>query len=342
MDKVRIGIIGMGRMGITHFSIINTHPAVEIVSVSDTSDLILSMLKKYIPTLKTYKDYQELLNAKDIDGAIVCTPSFLHHPVCRMAGENGISVFCEKPFTTDPALANELADLFEQKGLVNQVGYVNRYNQVFLTIKQYIEDGVIGNLRYVDAGFFSATVTKPQTAKGWRSKRENGGGVTYEMGAHIFDILNFILGKQEEVLGSGMTSVFSTSVEDICAANVKYGNNILATVHVNWSDATYRKPMMKIEFSGDKGKIYADFYGLKVYLFEENNKYNLKKGWTTIPRNLMPVNTQFYVRGAHFSDQLYDFADAIRNNSKTKGCSFRNAAETQSLIHDIFNNENKC
>lgn len=339
MDKVRIGIIGMGRMGITHYSIINTHPSVEIVSVSDTSTMTLDILGKFIPSLKTYTDYQKLLKAGDIDGVIVCTPSSLHYPVCKMAGELGISVFCEKPFTTDPNLANELADLFEQKALVNQVGYVNRYNQVFLTIKQYLEDGVIGNIRFVDAGFFSATVTKPQTAKGWRSKRENGGGVTYEMGSHLFDILNFVFGCQEKVLGSGMTSVYSTNVEDICVANIKYKNDILASVHVNWSDPTFRKPMMKVEICGDKGKLYADFYGMKVYLNEDNEKYKLKAGWTITPRNLMPVETRFYVRGAHFSDQLYDFADAIKENRKSKGCSFRNAAETQTLIHDIFNNE---
>ena len=48
MDKVRIGIIGMGRMGLTHYPIINTHPCVEIVSVADTSSTILDMMKKYI------------------------------------------------------------------------------------------------------------------------------------------------------------------------------------------------------------------------------------------------------------------------------------------------------
>ena len=341
MEKVKIGVIGMGRMGLTHYSIINTHPNVEIVSISDTSTMTIDMMKKYIPTLKTYTDYKDLLNARDIDGVIVCTPSSLHHPVCKLAGDNNIAVFCEKPFTTDPALATELADMFEAKGLVNQVGYVNRYNQVFNRIKEYIDNGVIGNVRFVSGGFYSATITKPQTAKGWRSKRENGGGVTYEMGAHIFDILNYLLGCQEYVAGSSMTSVFSTTVEDICIANVMYKNGVIASVNVNWSDITYRKPMMKIELNGDKGKIIADFYGMKVFLKGKNEQFNLPEGWTSIPRNLMPVQTQFYVRGAHFSDQLYDFADAIRDGRRSKGCSFRQAAETQSLIHSIFENESK-
>lgn len=70
MDKVRIGVVGMGRMGLTHYSIINTHPSVEIVSVSDTSELILSMLKKYLPKLNTYKDYKEQLAAGDLDSTL--------------------------------------------------------------------------------------------------------------------------------------------------------------------------------------------------------------------------------------------------------------------------------
>lgn len=341
MEKVKIGVIGMGRMGLTHYSIINTHPNVEMVSVSDTSTMITDMLKRYIPTLKNYSDYQDLLNAKDIDGVIVCTPSSLHYPVCKLAGENGIAVFCEKPFTTSPDLANELADMFEAKGLVNQVGYVNRYNQVFNRIKEYIDNDVIGKVRFVNGGFYSATVTKPQTAKGWRSKRENGGGVTYEMGAHIFDVLNYLLGCQERVMGSAMTSMFSTTVEDICSANVLYKDGVIASVNVNWSDITYRKPMMKLEIDGEKGKIMADFYGMKVFLREKNEQFNLAEGWTSMPRNLIPVNTKFYVRGAHFSDQLYDFADAIKEGCASKGCSFRKAAETQELIHSIFNNENK-
>lgn len=341
MEKVRIGVIGMGRMGLTHYAIINTHPNVEMVSVSDTSTTTTDVLKRYIPGLKTYTDYKDLLNARDIDGVIVCTPSSLHHPVCKQAGENGIAVFCEKPFTTDPRLASELAVMFEAKHLVNQVGYVNRYNKVFNTIKEYIENGVIGNVKYVDGGFYSATVTKPQTAKGWRSKRENGGGVTYEMGAHIFDILNYLFGCQEEVIGAAMTSMYSTTVEDICCADVKYKNGIIASVNVNWSDATYRKPMMKVEINGDKGKIQADFYGMKVFLKEENKQFDLPAGWTSTPRNLMPVNTQFYVRGTHFSDQLYDFADAIMDGRPSRGCSFRQAAETQELIHGIFNFESR-
>ncbi len=341
MDKVRIGIIGMGRMGITHHSIINTHPLVETVSVSDTSELILKMLKKYTPNLNTYADYKDLFMAKDVDGIIVCTPSFLHHPICKMACENGVAVFCEKPFTTDPKLAYELADMFEAKGLVNQVGYVNRFDPVWNTVKDYLQKGLIGKVAHVNAQFYSATITAPQKKEGWRSKRENGGGATYEMGAHIIDLMEYFFGKPEKLYGSVLDYIYSDKVEDICSAEIAYPGGTNVSLHVDWSDFTYRKPMMKVDIMGDKGKIQADFYGYKIYLREENKEAGLPKGWTTVPMNMIPVKADYYVRGVGFTNQLYTFADAIKESKKAVGCSFREAADSQELIHGIFENDKR-
>jgi len=338
MEKVRIGVIGMGRMGLTHYPIINTHPLVEIVSVADTSSLILEMLRKYVPGLKTYTDFRDLLNARDIDGVIICTPSAFHYEACKQAGENGIAVFCEKPFTTSPEQARSLADLFEKKGLVNQVGYVNRYNPVFQRIKSYIEEGLIGKLVHVKGEFFSCTIIKPQTSKGWRSTRENGGGATYEMGAHILDLLSYLLGKPKKVFGSLLNNMFSENVEDIMSTNLLFENNVSCSVLVNWSDVTYRKPMMKLEFFGDKGKIIADFYGMKIFLSEASEKYNLIEGWNTIPMNIIEDPVPFYVRGNGYTHQLYDFADEILGKKEGSICTFRDAADTQDVIHQIFNN----
>ena len=60
IDSINIGIIGMGRMGITHYSIINSHPNVKIKAVADTSTIILKLLKKYIKGVNTYNDFNKL------------------------------------------------------------------------------------------------------------------------------------------------------------------------------------------------------------------------------------------------------------------------------------------
>lgn len=339
MDKVRIGIIGFGRMGITHYSIINTHPDVEMTAIADTSSMMLNMIKKYLPTVKMFDDYKDLLKSGLVDAVIVCTPSSMHFDVCKMACENGISVFCEKPFTTDPKLAGALADMFEAKGLVNQVGYVYRFDAVFMKVKELLGQQIIGRVVHTNAQFLSLTISKPQPEKGWRSKRENGGGCTYEMGSHVIDLMEFFFGKPEKVIGSMTNHVYSEAVEDITDVQTVYAGGMTANIHVNWCDYTYRKPMLKLDIHGTKGKIQADLYGYKVFLREENKTSKLPEGWSSVPMNMIPDPCPYYVRGTSFTNQLYAFADAVKEEKTTTGCSFRSATDTQEVIHTIFANE---
>lgn len=339
MDKVRIGIIGFGRMGITHYSIINTHPAVEMTAIADTSSMMLNMIKKYLPTVKMFSDYKDLLQSGLVDAVIVCTPSSMHYDVCKMACEKSISVFCEKPFTTDPKLASDLAQMFETKGLVNQVGYVYRFDAVFKKVKELLGQGVIGKVVHTNAQFLSLTISKPQPEKGWRSKRENGGGCTYEMGSHVIDLMEFFFGKPEKVVGSMTNHVYSEAVEDITDVQAVYVGGMTANIHVNWCDYTYRKPMLKLDIHGTKGKIQADLYGYKVFLREENKGARLPEGWSSVPMNMIPDPCPYYVRGTSFTNQLYAFADAVKEAKTTTGCSFRSATDTQEVIHTIFANE---
>ena len=338
MEKVRIGIIGMGRMGLTHFSIINTHPAVEMTAIADTSGLMLDMIKKYLPKVQMFNDYKELLRSGLVDAVIVCTPSAMHYDVCKLACEQGINVFCEKPFTTDPKLAKDLADMFEAKGLVNQVGYVYRFDAVFNKVKEMLEKQLIGKVCHVNVQFLSATISKMQPEKGWRSKRENGGGATYEMGSHVIDLMEFFFGKPQKILGTMMNQVYSEAVEDISEAQIVYEGGVSANVHVNWSDYTYRKPMLKLDIHGTKGKIQADLYGYRLYLREDNKEAGLPEGWTSVPMNMIPDPCPFYVRGTSFTNQLYEFANAILEGRKSGGCPFREAVDTQEVIHTIFEN----
>jgi len=341
MEQIKLGIIGMGRMGLTHYSIINTHPSVKITALSDTSSLILDMMKKFIPTIQMFSDYKDLLNSGLVNAIIISTPSSLHYPIAKMAYEKGIHVFCEKPFTTNPEKAAELANCFENNELVNQVGYVYRFDPVFCAVKKLINNNTVGHICHVNAQFLSATIAKMVPQKGWRSNRENGGGCTYEMGSHVIDLLEFLLGKPTKILGTFTNRVYSEAVEDICDAQLIYKEGTSANIHVNWSDYTYRKPMLKFDIHGTKGKILADLYGYKVYLREGCATDNIPEGWTTVPMNTIPDPTPFYVRGTSFTNQLYAFADAIIEKRQTKGCSFRSAYDTQEVIHTIFNNETK-
>lgn len=335
MEKVRIGIVGMGRMGITHYSIINTHPQVEVVSVSDTSKLILDYLAKYIDGIKVYDDFEKQLNAGDIDGIIISTPSSLHYRICKLALEKGIHVFCEKPFTTSPEQAKELSREFQAKGLVNQVGFGNRCTEVFNKTKELLDSGMLGKIVYFKAGIFSSTITKPQTETSWRSKRENGGGATYEMGSHVIDLINYLVGVPDKIVGSSLAQIYSTTVEDVVTTTMLYNDGKVGHFNVNWSDHTYRKPMTKVEFFCENGKLFADSYGIKYFLF--NDYKDVEKGWHLLNNTDLYRNVPFYVRGTSYTAQLYKFADKILDKTVECPCTFDDGANAQDVIHRIFN-----
>ena len=135
--------------------------------------------------------------------------------------------------------------------------------------------------------------------------------------------------------------VYSEAVEDITDVEIVYAGGVTANIHVNWCDYTYRKPMLKLDFHGTKGKIQADLYGYKVFLREENKEAGLPEGWSAVPMNMIPDPCPYYVRGTSFTNQLYAFADAVKEAGVSNGCSFRAASDTQEVIHTIFDNENK-
>ena len=336
MNKIKIGIIGMGRMGITHYSIINSHPQVEIVSIADTSKMTLSIFKKYIPHVQIFKDYKELIDESKPDAVIVCTPPNLHYEIGLYACNNGIHSFIEKPFTTEEIKARDLKEKFEARGLVNQCGYVNRFNDVFMTVKKYVEQGLIGDIVRFRSEMFTCTVTKREESESWRSFRENGGGAVFEIAAHAIDLVNYIIGVPDKVTGTSLNQIYSKHVEDIVSSTFLYKNGCTGTLYVNWCDTSYRKPANKIELFGPKGKILADQHGLKIFLNKDDEKTAYKKGWNTVYITDIFTPVDFYVRGNEFTRQLYHFADTILGKEKNDVCSFLDGYNTQKIIQEIF------
>jgi predicted dehydrogenase len=133
--KLKFAIIGIGRMGITHYSIINNHPGVDLVAVVDKSKLVLNILSKYVNNVNTYTDHSELFKKEKLDAVIICTPPVIHYKIALEALSRNLHLFIEKPCTLERIKAQELSQLSNKKGLVNQVGYVNRFNDCFIKVK---------------------------------------------------------------------------------------------------------------------------------------------------------------------------------------------------------------
>ena len=336
MEEIKIGIIGMGRMGVTHYAILNSRPDVRIVSVSDTSKAVLNVCHKLNSELDIHVDYRRMLTKTPLDGVVVCTPPVLHYDVCKTACENGIAVFCEKPFTVNTGQARELTEMFRAAGLVNQIGYVNRFNDVFLKSREFVRAGLLGKITRLKSEMFSATVVRPVSGGGWRSKHATGGGCVFEMASHAIDLVNYLLGGSAKVFGAAMSSIYSKTVEDTVTTALLYDDGKFGTVDVNWCDTSYRKPCNKIEIFGTGGKLLADQYGLRIFMNEPNGSFGLHKGWNTFSITDLFRPVPFYVRGNEFTAQLYHFADAIQARAPETLCGFADGLAVHEIIQQIF------
>ncbi|GHV78813.1 hypothetical protein AGMMS49944_06040 [Spirochaetia bacterium] len=300
MTKLKVAIIGMGRMGITQYSLINSSADMEIVAVADNSSFIMPVLNKYTQ-VKTFNDYNDLFDQMDVDAVLVCTPPTFHFPVIKKAAEKGIHVFVEKPFTTQLKQASELAKLFANTTLVNQVGYDIRFNEVFSKAKTLLEDDIIGKIIRFKTEMLSGTISQSNEKSGWRASRESGGGVIFEMGSHAITLVNFLIGKPDKVTGSSLNYIYSKNVEDAASSTFLYKNGKTGTLYINWCDTSYRKPSLKIEIFGTAGRVLADQYSLKIFMNKQNIKYNFHQGWNTVYVTDLIEPVPFYVRGNQFT-----------------------------------------
>lgn len=243
------------------------------------------------------------------------------------------------PFTVSPNDAKRLQEMFSAKGLIGQVGYVNRFNDMFATAREYVNGGLIGNVIRFKSEMYSSTITKPESSDSWRSKRENGGGAAYEMAVHALDLVNYIIGVPDKVIGTSMNQVYSKNVEDIVSSTLVYKNGISGTLYVNWCDTSYRKPTNRLEIFGNNGKLIVDQHEMKIFLNNTVDGYKYRKGWNAVYITDIFKPVPFYVRGNEFTRQLYHFADSVINGRLIEDiqCTFEDGYNTQRIVHDMFN-----
>jgi len=331
---LRAGVIGAGRMGITHLAILGGHPAVQVTAVADDSPLMSRVLRKFRPDIRLFDDFRTMLQDAELDFVLIATPPHLHASMIDASLDAGLSVFVEKPFTLGAEEARRLTERSREKRGTYQVGYVNRFNDVFIRAKQILEAGVLGRLISFRSDMFGRTVTRPSSGAGWRGRREMGGGCLYEFGSHAIDLMVYLLGKPARVTGSCLTPIYSSSSDDMVRTNIVYENGLRGSIYVNWSDQSYRKPTNKIEILGEHGKLLADQHELKLYLDYAVLPFSI--GWNTIYITDCFTQVPFYVRGNEFTRQLFHFVERVQDPAQPNLAGFSDASVTQEVIDMVL------
>ncbi len=330
---LKAGYIGLGRMGITHFSILNRHPQVKNAAVCDQSQTMLKILHKYTG-VPVFTDHYEMIKEAGLDFVVISTPSASHAALITDALNNDLHVFSEKPLAMNPTEGREILELAAGKNLSQQVGYVNRFNEVFMEVKELIDGGVLGEVKHFSSEMYGATLVKDAKSN-WRGKRKMGGGCMYEFASHCIDVALYLFGKPEQIRGSVLQSIYSADVEDLVESTFIYDRGCVGSISVNWSDESFRKPKNIIKIFGKEGRIVADKHAYKIFLKKENKARGFHKGWNTRYITDFAKPVRFYVRGNEFTRQLDYFVDSILEKRSDNISDFREAYKTDFIMDQI-------
>lgn len=323
---IRVALAGLGKMGISHLSIVKAHPDVQLVAVCDPIDYVTGIVEKY-SGVKTYSNFRTMLANERLDAVFIATPSKAHAEMVRAALDANLHVFCEKPFCLDVAEGQRLADLAESKRLVNQVGYHYRFVGVFGEMKRLLDGGVLGALQHIRAEAYGPVVLRPKGST-WRTSKAEGGGCLYDYASHAIDLANYLVGRPQSVGGTILNRLFSRDVEDEVYANLGYASGMTGQIAANWSDESHRKMSMKIFIWGEAGKMTADRQELQVYLRDGARlPQGFVPGWNIRYTTDLTAPVWFYLRGEEYSAQVDHFVQAIKNGRTDTRSTFRSAVD---------------
>lgn len=327
---IRAGIIGLGKMGISHCAILGAHPEIDLVGVCDTSTLVIDGFKRHT-SIECFSDYKKMIDKMDLDCVVIASPTKFHGEMVNYALEKKLHVFCEKPFALNNSEGRQLAAKAETFGLVNQVGYHNRFLGTFQEVKRLLEANVIGELYHFLGESYGPVVLKEKGST-WRSEKGQGGGCLYDYASHTIDLIHFLCDKGVKVRGTELKSIYSKHVEDAVYSTVYLENGLSGQLSVNWSDETHRKMNTQITLMGKKGKIIADATEVKLYLKEGNEALGLPKGWSVKYLTDLTENVDFYLRGEEYSSQIDHFVACIQDRKIVNKSTFKTASYTDYVI----------
>ena len=337
---IRTGLLGLGKMGISHLAIMNAHPDLEVAAICDTSEFVLDVLKRY-GGFQTYTDFRELLKKESLDAVFVATPSKYHGTMVRASLEAGAHVFCEKPFCLDTAEGQQLAELAEVKRRVNQVGYHYRFVGVFHELKRLLDIKILGKLSHIRIEAHGPVVLRSAKPT-WRTSKSEGGGCLHDYASHAIDLANYLVGPPQAVAGTVMSRMFSRDVEDEVYATLSYNNGMTGQVSVNWSDDSQRKMSTKVTLWGTNGKAAADRQELQLYLRNtEGLPADMNVGWNVRYTTDLVQPVWYYLRGEEYSAQIDHFVRAIKDGRVDTRSTFRTALDTDLVANAMVRDAGK-
>lgn len=308
--KIKIAVIGCGRISKNHFAAIEKHAAdMELCAICDSDPVALAKASDE-HKVPAFSDFETLLTKTDCDLVALCTPSGLHSAQAIMAAQSGKHVMTEKPMATrwqDGLAMVAACDAANRRLFVIKQ---NRRNTTLQLLKRAIDEKRFGKIYMVHLNVFW---TRPQayydSAK-WRGTWEMDGGAFMNQASHYVDLLEWLIGPIADVQAMTATLGRDIEVEDTGVLNVRWRNGALGSMAVTM--LTWPKNLEgSIIIIGEKGT--ARIGGLAVNDIQIWN-FAEQKDYDTGIANASYETTSVY----GFGHPLYykNVIDTLRGNAE--------------------------
>lgn len=241
--NLHVGVAGCGYWGPNLVRNLRTLPHCQLQQICDANPQRLAHLRQLYPEIKGTTEYADLLNGADLDAIIIATPVRFHYPMAKASLLAGKHTFVEKPMATSTAECEELIQLAEERGLVLMVGHTFLFSPPVRKIKEIIEAGDIGDLRYITArrlnlGLFQKDIN-----------------VTWDLAPHDISIILYVMDQMPEVAACWGNAHVTPGIEDVTTLYLGFGRNRTATIHSSWLDP---KKVREMTFVGSRRMIVYD------------------------------------------------------------------------------------
>ncbi|MBP1043135.1 Gfo/Idh/MocA family oxidoreductase [Vagococcus sp. BWB3-3] len=321
---LKIGMIGTGSIAHEHIQAYQKMDNVELVAFCDINPSQLNHMADRYGISETYSSKEALLANADIDAVSVCTWNAAHAECAIAALNAGKHVLCEKPMATSVADALAMEAAAKKNGKLLMIGFVRRFGNDAQIVTDFRDKDFFGEIYYGKATY----LRRNGNPGGWfGDKSRSGGGPLIDLGVHVIDLLNYLMGQPKPISVYGATFqklfnrpdskdtvAYSSSttdekdicdVEDLASAMIRFADGSVVSIEASFS-LNLKEDQGKIELFGTKG---GASLAPQLELYTDINGYMTDIQLKT--PTALDMNGLFYNEVAHFVDCVLNNTECL-------------------------------
>ncbi len=275
MDKVRLGIIGIGNMGSGHLKNIleGKVPEMEVTAVADRQEGRRAWAKEYLPeSVVIFEEGTDLIAAGVCDGVLIAVPHYQHPELTIDAMNHGLHVMCEKPAGVYTKQVREMNDAAKKCDRVFGMMFNQRTNCIYRKMHELVTSGELGAIKRVNWIVTDWYRTQSYYDSGsWRATWDGeGGGVLLNQCPHNMDLIQWICGMPSKVQAFCHNGKWhDIEVEDDVTAYLEYPNGATGVFVTTTADAPGTN---RFEITLEMGKLVCENGKLMLHKLSENER----------------------------------------------------------------------